>query len=57
MKRVDSELKSVLNEMLNIKGMVYGKYGDTEYDEDYLDDIIEQLDDATDAVRGAIALV
>lgn len=57
MKKADAELKSVLNEMLNIKGMVYAKYGDTEYDEDYLDDIIEQLDIATDAIRGAIALI
>lgn len=57
MKRAESELVSILNEMLNIKGMVYGKYGDTDYDEDYLDDIIEQLDTATDAVRGAIALM
>lgn len=57
MKRAESELKSVLNEMLNIKSMVYGRYGDTEYDEDYLDDIIEQLDNATDAIRGAIALM
>lgn len=57
MKRAESELKNVLNEMLNIKSMVYGRYEDTSYDEDYLDDIIEQLDNATDAIRGAIALM
>lgn len=57
MDTLDGRLKEVLHMMLNIKTTVYAEYGGTEYDEDYLDDIVEELDNATDAIRGAIALV
>ena len=57
MDTLDSRLKEVLHMMLNIKTTVYAEYSDTAYDEDYLDDIMEELDNATDAIRGAIALV
>ena len=57
MDRIDGRLREALHMMLNIKASVYAEYSGTEYDEDYLDDIIEQLDNATDAIRGAIALV
>ena len=57
MDRIDDRLREALHMVLNIKTSVYAEYSGTEYDEDYLDDIIEQLDNATDAIRGAIALV
>lgn len=57
MKKAEDILKQVLTQMIFIKGLVYAKYDDTEYDEDYLDDIIEQLDTATDAIRGAMTLM
>lgn len=57
MKKAEDMLKQVLTQMIFIKGSVYAKYDDTEYDEDYLDDIIEQLDTATDAIRGAMTLM
>lgn len=57
MDRIEDKLREALYMMIDIKGTVYAEYSGTEYDEDYLDDIIEQLDDATDAIRGAIALV
>ena len=53
MKRIEEKLKDVLYQMMDIKGSVYALYQDGEYDEDYLDDIIEELDNATDAIRGA----
>ena len=57
MDTLDDRLREVLHMMLNIKTTVYAEYSDTAYDEDYLDDIMEELDNATDAIRGAIALV
>lgn len=57
MDRIEGKLRDALYMMIDIKSTVYAEYSGTEYDEDYLDDIIEQLDDATDAIRGAIALV
>lgn len=57
MDTIDDRLRVALHMMLNIKTSVYAEYSGTEYDEDYLDDIMEQLDNATDAIRGAIALV
>lgn len=57
MDRLDDKLREALHMVLNIKTTVYAEYSDTAYDEDYLDDIMEELDNATDAIRGAIALV
>ena len=57
MDRLDAKLREALHMMLNIKTTVYAEYDNAEYDEDYLDDIMEELDNATDAIRGAIALV
>lgn len=57
MDRLDDKLREALYMMLDIKTSVYAEYSGTAYDEDYLDDIMEQLDNATDAIRGAIALV
>lgn len=53
MKRIEEKLKDVLYQMIDIKSSVYALYQDGSYDEDYLDDIIEELDNATDAIRGA----
>lgn len=57
MDRLDGKLREALYMILDIKTSVYAEYSGTTYDEDYLDDIMEQLDNATDAIRGAIALV
>lgn len=53
MKRIEERLKETLYQLIDIKGSVYALYQDGSYDEDYLDDIIEELDNATDAIRGA----
>ena len=57
MDRIKDKLREVLYMMNDIKGTVYAEYNGTEYDEDYIDDIMEQLDDATDAIHRAITLV
>lgn len=53
MKHIEERLKETLYQLIDIKGSVYALYQDGLYDEDYLDDIIEELDNATDAIRGA----
>lgn len=57
MDRLEGKLREALHMMMDIKITAYAESFATEYDEDYLDDIMEQLDNATDAIRGAIALV
>ena len=54
---LEEKLKEVMYQMIDIKSSVYALYQDGEYDEDYLDDIIEELDNATDAIRGAQTLM
>ena len=56
-KDIEERLKETLYQLLDIKGSVYALYQDGSYDEDYLDDIIEELDNATDAIRGAWTLM
>ena len=58
MRNLTDRLRDLLNEAISIKGSIYAmQYDDEPCNEEWADDIIEQLDEVTDSIRGAIALI